>query len=394
MKFKYFFFVNTLFIIFSCRTNISPKDTSIGFKPYEINLDHSFGNIKTHLLSDLCEEIDYIPLETNPSYLIQKIRQIALTDSFVFISDFNKLIQFYRNGKFIRQIGKQGRGPEEYVYIRDIGINEKKSTIIISSPMNHSVFEYDFNGKYLRSVKVPVNFGELLIIDSTSLMLHIPNVPSPGEERVLSWYIIDMNGNELIKINNSLKRKSSPGFSIIESPLYFYDGTAHFMEFGIDTLYFFKGSVKKPYAIFHLGDLKMDPDPVWSQESVEKLADRLWIYTIYEDNRYLYLNLNWGLSLEPFACVFDKNTKKVEILKDSGFLNDLNAGPSFWPKKVYSDSLLIDYIDAYQFKEYTGSSIFKNLTPKYPAAKRDLEKLADSLKETDNPVLMLVRLKK
>ena len=32
--------------------------------------------------------------------------------------------------------------------------------------------------------------------------------------------------------------------------------------------------------------------------------------------------------------------------------------------------------------------------PKYPEKKKELEKLANSLKETDNQILMIVRLKK
>ncbi len=40
------------------------------------------------------------------------------------------------------------------------------------------------------------------------------------------------------------------------------------------------------------------------------------------------------------------------------------------------------------------SEEFRNSKPVYPEKKRELEKLANSLKETDNPVLILVSLKK
>jgi hypothetical protein len=40
-----------------------------------------------------------------------------------------------------------------------------------------------------------------------------------------------------------------------------------------------------------------------------------------------------------------------------------------------------------------GSEEFKNSTPKYPEKKKELEKLASSLDENDNPVLMLIQLK-
>ncbi len=55
---------------------------------------------------------------------------------------------------------------------------------------------------------------------------------------------------------------------------------------------------------------------------------------------------------------------------------------------------LISWIDAIKVKAHVASEAFKNSTPKYPEKKKELEKLANSLKETDNLVLMLVRLKK
>ncbi|HPR73630.1 MAG TPA: hypothetical protein P5180_12950 [Bacteroidales bacterium] len=42
---------------------------------------------------------------------------------------------------------------------------------------------------------------------------------------------------------------------------------------------------------------------------------------------------------------------------------------------------------------HSKSETFKNIQPVYPEKKKEFEKLADSLKETDNPVLVLVRLK-
>jgi hypothetical protein len=55
---------------------------------------------------------------------------------------------------------------------------------------------------------------------------------------------------------------------------------------------------------------------------------------------------------------------------------------------------LISCIDTIIVKAHVTSEAFKNSTSKYPEKAKELEKLANSLKETDNPVLMLVRLKK
>ena len=64
------------------------------------------------------------------------------------------------------------------------------------------------------------------------------------------------------------------------------------------------------------------------------------------------------------------------------------------PKTTKDDYTIIALVDALQLKSHVASEAFKNSTPKYPEKKKKLEELAKSLKETDNPVLMVVRLKK
>ena len=50
-------------------------------------------------------------------------------------------------------------------------------------------------------------------------------------------------------------------------------------------------------------------------------------------------------------------------------------------------------IDPFKLKAHVASSEFINSIPKYPEKKKELEKLANSLKDTDNPILILVKLK-
>jgi len=55
--------------------------------------------------------------------------------------------------------------------------------------------------------------------------------------------------------------------------------------------------------------------------------------------------------------------------------------------------VLISWVKAYELKQYIGSITFNNSTPIYSEKKKALEKLAKSLNENDNPLLMLVKLK-
>ena len=95
-------------------------------------------------------------------------------------------------------------------------------------------------------------------------------------------------------------------------------------------------------------------------------------------------------------AVYQKSLDRLILLTPSindGFINDIDGGMNFFPQKVINDSILVSWVDAYQLKAHVASSTFKNSTPKYPEKKKALEKLANSLNENDNPVLMLVKLK-
>jgi hypothetical protein len=71
----------------------------------------------------------------------------------------------------------------------------------------------------------------------------------------------------------------------------------------------------------------------------------------------------------------------------------MEGGPNVLPLTIKDDNTIITLIDALALKKHISSEAFKNSTPKYPE-KKELEKLAASIKDTDNPVLVLVRLKK
>jgi hypothetical protein len=80
-----------------------------------------------------------------------------------------------------------------------------------------------------------------------------------------------------------------------------------------------------------------------------------------------------------------------------GILNDLDGGTMFQPENYYVENdceYMISLINPYQLKIHIAGNEFLNSVPKYPEKKKELEKFANSLKETDNPVLMIVRLKK
>ncbi|MCX6262809.1 MAG: hypothetical protein NTY95_18560, partial [Bacteroidia bacterium] len=85
-----------------------------------------------------------------------------------------------------------------------------------------------------------------------------------------------------------------------------------------------------------------------------------------------------------------KNDFTVLFDPEKDLINDLDGGQSILPKTIKENNTIISWIDALTPKTYVASETFKSYNPKYPEKKKELEKLANSLQETDNPVLILI----
>ncbi len=330
------------FLVLMTKDNLSTNfDTILQQAPYNINIKKNIRNVKVVNLSQLGKELQYIPLETKTDYLIKEIDKIEFSDSFIFVSETKRLLQFDMKGKFIRQIGSVGRGPEEYLSVPDFCIANIKHEVNIIS--NGKLLIYGFDGHFIKSFNLSFRPSQLILKDQNTLMYHLFNIAGPINGIVYSWIITDKQGISLIKIKNTLNRVSKPGMIVSDTPLYNYNNAVHFMEFGVDTLYYFDGIQKKPYAIINLEDLKIDPDPIISPETRANVADRLRsklsIKSIFENKDYMFIEFLWGLTDSSMRTLYYKNTNETIIIEDNCLKNDLSVGIPFWPKQIINDQL-------------------------------------------------------
>jgi hypothetical protein len=401
MKTKYFILLIVTLILVSCDNTRKSKKvdkTTIehSLLPYSIDLEKNLNNIKPIPLSDIGKELEYIPLETGSKSLLGRIRRIEFSDHFIFISDFYKLLQFDRKGKFIRQIGAVGRGPGEYIYVMGFCIDENRNIIYIADYANHLIKEFDFDGKFIRSFKITFGSEQFLVKDTNELIFHLYNGTNLNADSDYSLYITDFEGTSLNKIRKHLVRKSKSGLSIGVTPMFFFNSKFRFMEYGVDTLYTLKDEKLEQYAIFNLGKMKMNPDPSIpiqnpeKDEMFNKLKQKLWIRDILENKRNLLIKLDFGLSDSSIFGVYDKLTNETTFLKDNGFVNDVDGGLTFWPKYIYNDSILVDYSDASGVLGHIRSVNSAEQKQKYGDKYVQFEKLYRAMDEMSNPVLIIL----
>jgi hypothetical protein len=361
--------------------------------PFTIDIKGEIKNIKTKNLSTIGNNLSYIPLETTPKCLIQAIEKVTLTDLYIFVNESRRLLQFDNKGIFIRQIGSVGRGPEEYLAVGDFCIDDQKKEIsIISAP---KLLVFGFDGVFKYSKNLSFRPSQILYNDQHNLMFHLYNLSGKSITNDYSWIITDTKGTILMSIRNHLKRTSQPGLSVANTPLYLFQNMAHFLEFGIDTLYYFQDNIKKPYAIFNLEDLKMDPDPFITPSTKEevgrKLFNKFWINDINENNNYLFVKFFRGITDSSMQVIFDKRTAEVTIIKDNVFSNDIDGGLDFWPRQIVNDKILIDYVDAFDLLKRIKKMQAESKAKKGKNVPIKLLNLGKQLTETSNPVLIILR---
>lgn len=137
-----------------------------------INIENSLSEIVPSLsLSDAASTVEIIPLETNSNSFIADMRDVAITEHDIFVSDSKdqRLLRFSRDGKFLNKIGTIGQGPEEYIRMWQFLIDEeKKEVYIVTTLSGINVYEYD--GTFKR--KATKTIIDNMTVGGTSFFLY------------------------------------------------------------------------------------------------------------------------------------------------------------------------------------------------------------------------------
>ena len=383
-----------LLIITSCQ-NSNPKAENPIIK-FDLKKLPKITNVK---LSDLgFVDIEYIPLETNETCMISYIMDIKFGKGFFLVQSFNKIIRFQDDGLFTTKIGTEGRGPNEFTHIHDFDIDKKNQNIYLVSAWQKRFFVYSDHGEFIRTFQCPQSNTSFKTSEDGILCYNINSFANVES----SYNLIDNNGRIIKSFPNKYPWKLvQSGTAIFDHENIFYRFNNRLLKKEIysDTVYLFDNMNFKPYLVIEQGE-KLLTTKARSDFNSEYLFENFITQNnLFEFGDYIFYEFGYGYKIghKNFYYGFIGSKKEgfqTLISEENGITNDLDGGPNIWPKTIKDGKTIIGWIDAIQLKTHIASEAFKNSKPNYPEKKKELEKLANSLKETDNPVLMLVRLKK
>lgn len=348
-------------------------------------------------LAEIANDISYIPLD-NGFPISSIIYSYYFADSSIYLAskDLGVMV-FNREGRMIRKIGSIGRGPGEYLHCTNLAVDEELKIIYIYSG-NNLIKVYSLNGDFLRDISVNQYPGYIDCIDILDSKLYAFYFLQFGDSK-FNWIILDSTGHP-----SEMKERSIPVFWSnwgAKSGTYTFDNKLSYWNPYNDTVYTFSSGTRYgPAFLISPGEHRIPKSKI----DTDNLAKYLFINYVFETSKYLVIKYGYKKNI---IALIDKKTGKSYLnpletdknltIEHGGITNNIDGGLMFQPDNYFAgndNEYMAGIIQPHDLKLHIGCEEFKNSSPEYPEKKAALQKLADALNETDNPVLMVVKLKK
>lgn len=394
-----------MIIFCSCSRNISQK-TDGSIKVIDLLSEPESEITK---LSDIATDLVYVPLQTTENSLIKSITKIVTCGNKIYIRNgYTDILCFDKEGKFLYKLNKPGRGPGEYNFIRDFDISSDNKILTVISDGNlvvynntgtEFIFDKSINLMYLfQSNSQPIS--KISMIPGTNnILLSID--PFTGSEQFLS-ILIKIDGDSLYFKPNHYKfeDRTTNYMMINESLQYNFENKVCFKEEFSDTVFFVNKETNEfqPRLIFDSHHQGASPRLRYDKEyGRSHFAEVYRVYLIIETPRYIIYTYEHNKT--GYKMLYDKSANKKfklnewnyynDVASKNALKNDINGGPGFDPD-FCCENIVYSSVDALTLKKYVEGEEFAKAKVNDPQKKTALKNLADSLKETDNPVLIVV----
>lgn len=367
-----------LIVLFICNITIAQNVNHSKVFSIPINSKVKQEKISTN---GIVSAIDYVILEPTPNSLLSRIQLIVVTSKYIFPWDSHAIYQFDRSGKFIRKIGKSGKGPGEYQGVRDLVADESKGLLYILPNWTRNVLVYDFNGKYIRTINFPGSYDKVDIVEGKYLVFQSAVL----EPSLLSTEILDMNGKSIYKFNSRVFKntKDMPFGRGWSNVTYTYNHNLFVKESRSDTVYRITSKGLIPHFVFNFAEQK--PPIIIPDKEIEKFVR---IFNISETDKYIISFFHY----KGFMCtsLYDKSTRKsimsIPLYKQSqGIINNFDYGPNFLLSVIpfAAKTNQKDWICILRPEDILEYDTSKKPTGKFLS-------LMKQYTEDDNPVVMII----
>lgn len=356
-----------------------------------INVDVTAGYPEKELVLQDFMDVEYIPLETKEEFITQGA-VMAFGNKYIIVKNWSNdgdLFVFDRKtGKGLRKINRKGKGPEEYLHITDVVLNEDNNELFINCITTKKILVYDLLGNFKRSFKhiEEARYTNVCNYDRDHLICYDELVYyKEGQTRGnQSFHLI------LSKQDGSITRGILIPFDIIKAPI---------VQKGEATA----ATSVRPIISHHENWLLVETssDTVYNYLSKE---NKLTPFLVKSPTANPEILLTMGTLTDRYY--FMKTIKKeFDFTKGRGFytnelMYDKQEKAFFIPSVVNGDFVRKQYVDMNSHPVNGEIAAFQNLEAyklveayKKGELKGKLKEIAAKLKEGSNPVVMVMKKK-
>jgi len=385
-------FTFLLGLIMSCSKTYKSNNQNTADNVLHINLPDKKSD-ELCKVSSIADTIIYVPLETNSKSFFGYLRSIAMNESYIVVNDRKRIMAFQRNGKFIGQVGKEGKGPGEFIGIN--GLLLKGDTLYVMS-LGKELTKYTINCK-----TGCIYHGSVAVIQESYKMRHLCELPNRG----YVWYdktygnVVYFNNNweisDTLSVENNVskRRMIRPSSSTDDQYLIKTNNQLLFKDYRNDTIWDISSKEKNPAIIFNLKE-KLLPDHLQIENfdvgKVKVLNEKMKPYQriniMPTDSFVFILQRSWtDVSKPPLFFVHNRAIKETTQYKRPVIYDDISGNIEL-PLFFYFDNTIFSLVDYFDIKdEYEKAT--------EPKVKEFWAKQLKGAKEDDNLTLVIIKTK-
>ncbi len=376
----------------------------------EIDYENILKNRKMVSLSQMASDVQYIKLETNASCLLNNLPKIKFffADSLIFVQNFDQVLKFSVKGKFIKKITYPGRGPGETGLINCVSLIPDKRILVVHQ--RNKLLYFSFNGELVKTVTVPYH-QEIKVLNDLRFIAHDP--ATNGSERY-NFILTSAKGDTISTVKNyTTWKKSFAATLVITKPgneAFYLNNNSYFFKSNYnDTVYHVNNTKDKiePSYIINYGKYKVPEDfipeklasdPIKMQDYYKKSVNFFYAKPFEASNNVFIKSICMG-KREYKYLLYDKSSNEGYLLvneggESTGILNDWDGGFDFWPISQKNNNQIIMPIEAMDLLKKWEINNSDTRTITNPDKQKALRNVISGLEVTDNPIIMVVTLKK
>jgi hypothetical protein len=353
--------------------------------------------VKTIAAQDVAK-IEYIPLETTNEVLLDRDKRIiSISEKRIVAHNFNKgdIFIFGRNGKIISHFNHRGNGGEEYVSIMQVVYDETNDEVFVSDQRN-KILVYSGKGNFLRSFNKPEKTQLKLFNfdDNTFLACDEFGLAAMNEYSKTPYsFISKKDGSAVATLDLNIPKRYSPSIistsssnpevirvgGVMKLNNNWSDGRNLLLaDQSLDIVYQLTNDKKLTPLIIRKPSIQNDPSDL-----------RIFLTPVIKTDKFIAFN----------KLIFDlEKVKKYEspiILKllynfADGQISEVTFENADCPPLSFeflnvniAKNTGAALIEPFQLLEYLEQGKVKG----------ELKKLAEKLKDDDNPVVMIIKFK-